>query len=146
MSEASVEGQNIMRFVEAVEKDGDLELVGTNADEVIADTVYKPDSLFILRDTSVNEEEEGAYPKQTVREVMDKCTTSERAERLLEMIKGNKNSVVLHGVTRIVGYYSRANNWNKSKIGELRDRGAGTYKLEGGKTDSQARMQAVNAL
>ena len=33
----------------------------------------------------------------------------------------------LHGVTRIVGYYSRINNWNKSKIGELHDRHSGDY-------------------
>ncbi len=32
-------------------------------------------------------------------------------------------------MTRIVGYYSRVNNWNKSKIGELKDRCAGDYKL-----------------
>ena len=31
----------------------------------------------------------------------------------------------LQGVTRIVGYYSRVSNWNKSKIGELKDRQAG---------------------
>lgn len=31
------------------------------------------------------------------------------------------------GVTRIVGYYSRVKNWNKSKIGELRDRHNGNY-------------------
>lgn len=33
----------------------------------------------------------------------------------------------VEGVTRIVGYYSRVNNWNKSKIGELRDRRIGNY-------------------
>ena len=32
-------------------------------------------------------------------------------------------------MTRIVGYYSRVNNWNKSKLGELQDRCAGDYKL-----------------
>ncbi|NQT95962.1 MAG: anaerobic ribonucleoside-triphosphate reductase [Candidatus Omnitrophica bacterium] len=30
----------------------------------------------------------------------------------------------IFGITRIVGYYSRVNNWNKSKIGELADRRA----------------------
>lgn len=35
--------------------------------------------------------------------------------------------IKLYGVTRIVGYYSRINNWNKSKIGELRDRHRGNY-------------------
>lgn len=33
----------------------------------------------------------------------------------------------LLGVTRIVGYYSRISNWNKSKIGELQDRHKGNY-------------------
>jgi ribonucleoside-triphosphate reductase len=28
----------------------------------------------------------------------------------------------VYGMTRIVGYYSRVNNWNKSKLGELKDR------------------------
>ena len=33
----------------------------------------------------------------------------------------------LEGCTRIVGYYSRIHNWNKSKIGELKDRHMGNY-------------------
>jgi len=28
----------------------------------------------------------------------------------------------VYGMSRIVGYYSRINNWNKSKLGELSDR------------------------
>lgn len=35
----------------------------------------------------------------------------------------------LYGVTRIVGYYSRVSNWNKSKIGELHDRHLGKYSV-----------------
>lgn len=35
--------------------------------------------------------------------------------------------ITLYGVTRIVGYYSRINNWNKSKIGELNNRHNGNY-------------------
>ncbi len=35
----------------------------------------------------------------------------------------------LYGVTRIVGYYSRVQNWNKSKIGELHDRHMGRYSV-----------------
>jgi len=37
----------------------------------------------------------------------------------------------VYGVTRIVGYYSRVNNWNKSKLGELKDRQAGNYSVAG---------------
>lgn len=36
----------------------------------------------------------------------------------------------LYSVTRIVGYYSRVSNWNKSKIGELRDRHKGNYSVK----------------
>lgn len=35
----------------------------------------------------------------------------------------------LFGVTRIVGYYSRISNWNKSKLGELADRHKGNYRV-----------------
>ena len=37
----------------------------------------------------------------------------------------------VYGITRIVGYYSRVNNWNKSKLGELHDRQRGDYSLAG---------------
>jgi len=33
-------------------------------------------------------------------------------------------------MSRIVGYYSRINNWNKSKLGELQDRHAGDYAVK----------------
>lgn len=35
----------------------------------------------------------------------------------------------LYGITRIVGYYSRTTNWNKSKLGELKDRHKGNYSV-----------------
>ena len=45
---------------------------------------------------------------------------------LIDALKTNEFIKVL-GVTRIVGYYSRVTNWNRSKIGELRDRHNGNY-------------------
>ena len=33
-------------------------------------------------------------------------------------------------MTRIVGYYSRVENWNQSKLGELADRQKGLYGME----------------
>ena len=33
----------------------------------------------------------------------------------------------VHHITRIVGYYSRVQNWNPSKLGELKGRHAGSY-------------------
>jgi len=35
------------------------------------------------------------------------------------------------GITRICGYFSRISNWNASKKGELKDRQAGRYSVEG---------------
>lgn len=34
-------------------------------------------------------------------------------------------------VTRIVGYFSHVQNWNKSKLGELKDRHKGNYSVAG---------------
>jgi ribonucleoside-triphosphate reductase len=36
-------------------------------------------------------------------------------------------STYVYGLTRIVGYFSRIPNWNKSKQGELKDRHKGNY-------------------
>ena len=33
----------------------------------------------------------------------------------------------VHHISRVVGYYSRIQNWNKSKKGELKDRHKGNY-------------------
>ena len=41
------------------------------------------------------------------------------------------SSTNVYGITRVVGYFSRVNNWNKSKLGELRDRQRGSYSLQG---------------
>ena len=35
----------------------------------------------------------------------------------------------VYGITRIVGYFSRISNWNKSKLGELKDRHKGDYSV-----------------
>jgi ribonucleoside-triphosphate reductase len=37
----------------------------------------------------------------------------------------------VYGMTRIVGYFSRISNWNKSKLGELKDRHRGNYSVAG---------------
>lgn len=46
-----------------------------------------------------------------------------------EILVGKREPVVLQHMTRVVGYYSRIENWNKSKIGELKDRHRGEYAL-----------------
>ena len=40
-----------------------------------------------------------------------------------------------YGVSRVVGYFSKILNWNKSKQAEFKDRQKGTYGVEEGKTE-----------
>ena len=46
---------------------------------------------------------------------------------LLSIILGTREPLALYSMSRVVGYFSRISNWNKSKIGELRDRQSGNY-------------------
>jgi ribonucleoside-triphosphate reductase len=47
-------------------------------------------------------------------------------------------STEVYGITRIVGYFSRIPNWNKSKLGELNDRHKGNYSLGGSEIESKS--------
>ena len=57
-------------------------------------------------------------------------TVCEECENRMRGLKDNCpycGSSKIYGLTRIVGYYSRVSNWNKSKQGELKYRHAGNY-------------------
>jgi ribonucleoside-triphosphate reductase len=55
------------------------------------------------------------------------CLDCNRSERGLKQVCQSCGSSNVYGVTRIVGYFSRTDNWNKSKLGELTDRRHGNY-------------------
>lgn len=46
---------------------------------------------------------------------------------LEDVLVGKREPKILYHMTRVVGYYSRVENWNQSKLGELNDRHAGNY-------------------
>lgn len=50
---------------------------------------------------------------------------------LEEVLTGKREPQVLQHMTRVVGYFSRVENWNKSKVGELKDRQKGNYSVAG---------------
>ncbi|MDR2391210.1 MAG: anaerobic ribonucleoside-triphosphate reductase [Planctomycetota bacterium] len=50
---------------------------------------------------------------------------------LEDVLIGRREPQVLQHMTRVVGYFSRIENWNKSKIGELKDRHKGDYAVAG---------------
>jgi ribonucleoside-triphosphate reductase len=55
------------------------------------------------------------------------CAACSRTSRGLHEACPECESTEVTGMTRIVGYFSRVTNWNKSKIGELKDRQKGDY-------------------
>ena len=50
-------------------------------------------------------------------------------EVIEDVLVGKREPQVLQHMTRVVGYFSRIENWNKSKVGELKDRQKGTYRV-----------------
>lgn len=127
----------ILTFHDAVEMSASLEIIGTDENR----------EIFILRDLSKAEGVEGAFVEVTISEIVDKVTEFSKAQEFIKVIENKRTPIVLQGVTRIVGYYSRVNNWNKSKVGELRDRAKGDYGLTGKNAlFHKDRMKAINAL
>jgi ribonucleoside-triphosphate reductase len=57
------------------------------------------------------------------------CKACHHMEAGLRDTCGQCHSPEVYGLTRIVGYYSRITNWNPSKLGELRDRHHGNYRV-----------------
>ena len=50
-------------------------------------------------------------------------------EVIEEVLVGKREPQALQHMTRVVGYFSRIENWNKSKVGELKDRQKGVYQV-----------------
>jgi hypothetical protein len=101
----------------------------------------------VIRDYSKSEGIEGAYVEVSIDEITQKITDYDKAQEFLRVMQNDRAPIVLHGITRIVGYYSRVTNWNKSKIGELRDRAQRNYGLtvESPRFDAD-RMKAIDSL
>ncbi len=51
-------------------------------------------------------------------------------DTLLTVFLGNREPKVLSHMTRVVGYYSKVENWNRSKVGELEGRQRGDYAIK----------------
>ncbi len=87
-----------------------------------------------MRGLGIDNREEN-NPAVLVEHLPTKMTTRlpakavEQAEwdTLSDIICGRREPVVLQHMTRVVGYYSRVENWNRSKLGELKDRHKGQY-------------------
>ncbi|MEN6550045.1 MAG: hypothetical protein ABFE07_28720 [Armatimonadia bacterium] len=100
-------------FFKAVEAHPDLEGldVATENGEDVAYVLYKPTSTkYRVTFTAISEE-----PWSTLEAILT----------------GKRDARVLDHMTRVIGYFSRVANWNKSKVGELHDRHKGHYGVGG---------------
>jgi hypothetical protein len=66
-------------------------------------------------------------PTKAVFSVKPAAAKSADWQTLESIFCGKRPARVLSHMTRIVGYYSQIENWNKSKLGELADRRRGKY-------------------
>ncbi len=84
--------------------------------------------MLVLENHDVEEGIEGKYIEVSISEIVravhsdSSLSAFERAQQLVSAMLCERPDIVLHGITRIVGYYSKVTNWNGSKRGELRDR------------------------
>ena len=101
----------------------------------LVDFFDKIEAHEALKGVSIEECNDGCDGKLAVEHCLSKVVTVvpsgaiEKADWgvLEEIFTCKRDPQVLYHMTRVVGYYSRVENWNKSKLGELRDRQAGNY-------------------
>ena len=126
-------------FASAVDRSSNLEIVCT------AEVDGK--DILVVENSNVAEGVEGHQCTVDVAEIFAVVKDCRSAQEFIDVINGDRDAIVCEGITRIVGYYSRTHNWNKSKIGELRDRKGKNYALSGRHPEhANAREKTVNAL
>lgn len=126
-------------FVSAIERTSNLEIICT-------ENVDGRD-ILVVENNNVSKNLEGHQCTVDVSEIFAKVTDCKSAQAFVDVINMDRKPMVCEGVTRIVGYYSRTHNWNKSKIGELRDRQKGNYGMpDHVKQYHEESLQAVDSL
>ncbi len=128
--------QSLELFVEHVEAHENLEMVGEFENG-------SGDTILVVEDKSVANDLEGHQTEVDLTEIFSAIKDEKDAARFVRVVAGEENPIKLNGITRIVGYYSRVNNWNKSKIGELRDRNQKHYALTNREPEREQERQAV---
>ncbi len=95
--------------------------------EIVCSEEKDNKEVLVVENSRISENTEGHQTIVDVSEIFSKVRSKKSASDFARVIVNERNAIVCEGVTRIVGYYSRTHNWNKSKIGELRDRQNGSY-------------------
>ena len=105
----------LMAFDKAIGESDILEVDGLCIDNKPHDVVVHDSRIKVI-----NHEKESAVEVEIETILKTPLADLIMALETLKFVK-------CYGITRIVGYYSRIQNYNKSKIAELRDRRLGNY-------------------
>jgi hypothetical protein len=108
---------SLNEFVDAIERTSNL--------TIICEENKDGKDILVVENSDVNKKSEGHQCEVELAEIFAKVKDCRSAQEFVDVINMDRKAYVLEGVTRIVGYYSRTHNWNKSKVGELRDRHKG---------------------
>tara|TARA_Y100000310_G_scaffold236502_1_gene239678 strand:+ start:1174 stop:1593 length:420 start_codon:yes stop_codon:yes gene_type:complete len=118
-------------FVRKIDEQERFKIVGTD----------KEDTVLVLQDSTIEKGTLGHRVDIDIEEIENHLND------VLDVLLNGRNDTVCHGITRIVGYYSRITNWNASKVGEQRDRirgrEHGAYGFNGTGVDTQAYSDAL---
>jgi len=87
-----------------------------------------PESILTLVQRTY---EKTAAAQLTISPEFTVCNDCHQTTPGLKEVCCHCNGTDVYGMTRIVGYFSRVANWNKSKLGELHDRQRGNYSVTG---------------
>ena len=98
----------IEEFASSIEEDKDLSIV----------TFDDKKDCFIVRNEKLKEDYECTF----------EAVCAQDWQNIGRVLHGGE-AEVLEGRTRIVGYFSKVKNWNKGKLGELKDRQGGKYTI-----------------
>ena len=114
----SVLEERLQAFCDTVDFHDYLEIDGViHAGEEKYSIEFKEDVLKVLN-----------HKMQTAYYISLKAIMKQKLGDVIEALETGVREK-LYSVTRIVGYYSRVSNWNKSKLGELNDRHRGNYSV-----------------
>ncbi len=98
-------------FYERVEASKELEWLGVREDEA-----SRGGEALVRHGSSGRDY---ALPSETIND--------HSWDELEAVLSGGRDALIMTHLTRIVGYFSRVENWNRSKLAELRDRHKGDY-------------------
>ena len=114
--------------------------------EIMGEAETDDGMVLVIKNNDISPDIEGHETTIELSELFAVVKDEKTADGFVACVNLERSPIELHGISRIVGYYSRISNWNKSKIGELRDRASGQYGT--GKhveQHSEERMAAIDS-